>query len=121
MPKKILIIDDELDNIKIVVYRLQSQGYEVLSALAGWQGIEMAKIHKPDLIFLDYHLPEIEAPDAVRQIRSVEGNEKVPIILFTADIPRMSAKVQDGGAVDYISKPDAPEILYAKVKKYLGI
>ena len=120
MPKKILIIDDELDNMKIVVYRLRSQGYEVLTALAGWQGIEMGRIHKPDLIFLDYHLPEIEAGEVVRQIRAIEGQELVPIILFTADIQKIATKVLDCGAVDYIIKPVAPEILYAKVKKYLG-
>ena len=119
MSKKILIIDDEPDVMKMVVYRLKAKGYEIFTAPNGKDGVEAAKLQKPALILLDYRLPDLSAEEVARQIHINEETKVVPIILVTASAEDISAKAKECGAVDYIPKPIEPEELYAKVEKYI--
>ncbi len=121
MSKKILIIDDEADVMRTVVYRLKAKGYEVVTAGNGKDGIEMARTNRPDLILLDFRLPDLEAKDIANQIRATEGNGQVLIILATASIDAIEDKARSCGAADYMTKPFSPEILYAKVEKQIGL
>lgn len=121
MAKKILVIDDEIDIMKTMVYRLKAKGYEVFSASNGKEGISVAQTQKPDLILLDLRLPDINGPEVARQIRAEEALRDTPIILITASVDIIGQKIEKCSAVDYILKPIDPEILYKKIEKYIGL
>lgn len=116
MSKKILIIDDEADVMKMLVYRLKAKGYEVLTADCGKEGIERANTQKPDLILLDFKLLDMEATEVTGQIE----NKNIPVILITASVEGIAQKAEACSAFEYISKPIGPEELYDKVEKGLG-
>jgi len=119
MSKKILIIDDEPDVMKMVVYRLKAKGYEIFTAANGKEGVEIAVIQEPSLVILDYRLPDLKAEEVIRQIYANEETKGVPVILVTASTENISEKAKECGAVDYIPKPIEPEELYLKVERYI--
>jgi len=120
MPKKILVVDDEPDILAVVVFRLKSLGYEIVSAVDGRQGLELIKSERPDLVLLDYRLPFMDGLEVGRRVKNDETLKGTPIILLTAssgeDIERM---VKDAGVDDYLKKPFDPGELLAKIKAYL--
>ena len=120
MGKKILIIDDEADVMMVVVYRLKIKEFVVETAVNGKEGVNIARQSRPDLILLDYRLPDMEAKDVTAQIRACEGLAEAPIVLVTASAENISDKAQECGAVDYISKPIDPEFLYEKIAAQFG-
>ncbi|MFH1729386.1 MAG: response regulator [Pseudomonadota bacterium] len=119
MSHKILIIDDEVDVMKMVVYRLKAKNYEVFTATDGKSGIELAKEIKPDLIILDYHLPDMMASEISKIIKSEESLKDVEIILVSASVEYLSDKAKECLAAAFIPKPIEPEELYEKVEKYI--
>jgi DNA-binding response OmpR family regulator len=119
MTKKILIIDDEIDVVKMLVYRIKAKGHEVLTAAKGKDGINIAEANSPNLILLDYILPDMKAADVSKQIKENETLKSVPIILITASIDDIATKAKECGATDYIGKPIERDILYNKIEKYL--
>ncbi len=121
MAKKILIIDDEIDVMKMVVYRLKAKGYEIFTATNGQEGIDLAEMQRPALILLDFRLPDMEATEISKKIREKEELKQIPIILITASIETIDKKAKECGAIDYIAKPIGPEELYAKVEKHIGL
>ncbi|MBP7088169.1 MAG: response regulator [Candidatus Omnitrophica bacterium] len=121
MAKRILIIDDEIDVMKMLVYRIEAKGYEVLTATNGKEAIEITKTNIPNLIFLDYRLPDMKASDISKIIRENDLLKNIPIILITASIEEIMNKAQECGANDYIGKPIEPDILYAKIAKYIKL
>lgn len=80
--KRILIIDDEPDFIKIIKQRIESWGFEVISSEGGKEALEIIEKRKPDIIILDYIMPEMDGVAVLRQIRS--RNKDIPVIMFTA-------------------------------------
>jgi len=119
MSKKILIIDDEIDVMKMLVYRLKAKGFEIITAPSGKDGINMAKIHLPDLILLDYRLPDINAPEVSKKLREEESLKHTPIILVTASVQEIQKNAKECQAVEYIAKPIDSEELYAKVERHI--
>jgi len=119
MPKKILIIDDEIDVMKMVVYRLKAKGFEVVTTTNGKDGVTMAKAYIPDLILLDYRLPDMNAPEVAKKLREEETLKHIPVILITASIQEIQEKAKECDAVEYIAKPIDPDELYKKVGKYV--
>ncbi len=119
MAKKIVIIDDESDIIKILTYRLKAKGYEVFSAANGKAGLMLVDKERPDLIFLDLRLPDMDGLEVTKQIRKKEALKHTPIILITASIENVAQKAKECD-LDYMTKPIDPKTLYEKVEKYLG-
>jgi CheY-like chemotaxis protein len=120
MGRKILVVDDEPDMLTVSVCRLETAGYEVLKAANGKEAIEVMEKDIPDLILLDLLLPDMQGDAFCRKVRSDARFKKIPIILFTASVIRVPAKVREIGADDYILKPFEPEDLLFKIKKYIG-
>lgn len=119
--KKLLFIDDEADLVKVVTFRLENAGYEVISALDGQEGLDKARGEKPDLIILDLMLPKVDGYKVCRMLKSDERYKGIPIIMFTARAQEADKKMgKEVGADAYIVKPFEPEILLAKVKEFLG-
>ncbi|MCF7878678.1 MAG: response regulator [Candidatus Omnitrophica bacterium] len=106
MTKKILIVDDEPDILKIVIFRLKGKGYQTISARSGENALQLLAGNRPDLIILDLRLPGINGDEVCRKIKADEKLKDIPVILLTAstgqDIEKLSKEI---GAVDFIRKP----------------
>jgi len=120
MADKILVVDDDLDTLRLVGLMLERQGYEIVAASNGQQGLSLAKSEKPDLILLDLMMPDISGTEVARQLRSDPELENILIIMFTAKT-QLEDKLEgfDVGADDYVTKPIQPRELIAHVKAVL--
>ncbi|MFI8377517.1 response regulator transcription factor [Leeuwenhoekiella sp. NPDC079379] len=117
---KILLVDDEPDILEIVGYNLSNEGYQVITAENGKEGVKMAKKHNPHLIILDVMMPEMDGIEACEQIRKLPEHAETIITFLTArgeDYSQVAG--YDAGADDYITKPIKPKVLVSKVKALL--
>jgi len=117
---KILLVDDEPDILEIVGYNLSAEGYKVITAENGVQGVKLAKKEKPHLIILDVMMPEMDGIEACEQIRVIPELKDVIITFLTArgeDYSQVAGF--EAGADDYITKPIKPKVLVSKVKALL--
>ncbi len=121
MAEKILIIDDDLDTLRLVGLMLQKQGYSIMAASSGAQGLEMAFESPPDLILLDVMMPGMDGYEVARQLRANGLTANLPILMFTAK-SQLDDKVTgfEAGADDYLTKPTHPSELQAHVKALLA-
>lgn len=117
---RILLVDDEPDILEIIRYNLSAEGYVILTAENGKEGLKAAKKHQPHLIILDVMMPEMDGMETCMQIRKEPGLQKTLITFLTArgeDYSQMAG--YDAGADDYITKPIKPKVLVSKVKALL--
>lgn len=117
--KKILVIDDEGDLLKLTRTRLEASGYKVLTLDSGKRAIEVAKCEKPDLVLLDIVMPGKSGCDVCKELKADEVTCDIPVIVFTAHYPEEEyLKISSGdiGADDYILKPFEAQTLLAKIK-----
>ncbi|MCP4650835.1 MAG: response regulator [PVC group bacterium] len=120
MKKKILIVDDEADLVKVVKMRLKVSGYEPLTATSGAEGLEVAKKETPDLILLDVSMPEMDGYQTLEKIKADSQLADIPVIMFTAHSQADDiANAAQLGAVDYIVKPFNHLTLLEKVRTWL--
>ncbi len=121
MPEKILIVDDDIETLRLVGLMLQRQGYKIVAANNGQQALTMTKMELPDLILLDIMMPDMDGYEVTKQIRSDESTKGIPIIMFTAK-SMVDDKVAgfDAGVDDYLTKPTHPAELTAHVKALLA-
>ena len=84
MPEKILIIDDDLDTLRLVGLMLQKQGYIISAASNGAQGLAKAFEERPDLILLDVMMPDMDGYEVTRRLRKNPATVSIPVLLFTA-------------------------------------
>jgi DNA-binding response OmpR family regulator len=121
MPEKILIVDDDVDTLRLVGLMLQRQGYQITAASNGTQALSLAQAEKPDLIILDVMMPDLDGYEVTRRLRSNPGTAAIPIIMFTAK-SQVDDKVTgfEVGADDYLTKPTQPRELFAHVKAVLA-
>ncbi len=118
--KKILIVDDEEDLVATVSFRLEANGYKVVTAFNGIDALAKVKAEKPDLILLDVMMPELDGFETAARLKSDSKTLAIPIIMLTAKSERESTeKALDAGAVDYITKPFNPVVLLNKIKSAL--
>ncbi len=120
MPKIILIVDDDVDSLKLIGLMLRRQGYEVVTANAGNQALSHAIDQQPDLIILDVMMPDMNGYEVCRRLRGNAITENIPIIMFTAKT-LIDDKVAgfEAGADDYLTKPTHPAELASRVKAIL--
>ncbi len=119
---RILVVDDNQDNIEIIATRLRFRGYDMEEAMDGEQALEIVRKNPPDLILLDVMLPDIDGYEISRRIKGDEALPFIPIILVTArDSTQDKVAGLDAGADDYLTKPiNFPE-LEARVRSMLRI
>ncbi|MBI3361263.1 MAG: response regulator [Chloroflexi bacterium] len=120
MAEKILIVDDDLDTLKLIGLMLQRQGYEIAAANNGTQGLAKAAAEKPNLILLDLMMPDMDGYEVTRRLRANPELAHIPIIMFTAKT-LVDDKVQgfEAGVDDYLTKPTHPAELASRVKALL--
>lgn len=117
---KLLIVDDEKQLVEMVQMRLEANGYEVLTASDGQEGLQMAKTEKPDLIMLDVMMPKMDGYKVCGLLKNDARYKNIPIILFSARAQQQDADVaKEAGADAYVTKPFEPPVLLAKIKELL--
>ncbi|MBN1285598.1 MAG: response regulator [Anaerolineae bacterium] len=121
MPEKILIVDDDIDSLKLIGLMLQKRGYQILAANTGAQALSKAAAESPDLIILDVMMPDLDGYEVCRRLRADPATEETPIIMFSAK-SLVEDKVLgfEAGADDYLSKPTHPAELVSRVKALLA-
>ena len=121
MPEKILIVDDDVDTLRLVGIMLQRQGYQIIAATNGQQGLSKALEERPDLILLDVMMPDMDGYEVTRQLRQAPPTAQTPILMFTAK-SQLDDKVAgfEVGVDDYLTKPTHPAELQAHVKALLA-
>ena len=122
MPKKILVVDDEPNIVKIVANRLKANGYEVVTAYNGLEGLEKAGQESPDLILLDVIMPDMDGYQVLSRLKDDPRTKPIPVIMVTArgqlDDVNMATEL---GAVDYVVKPFNPVLFLQKIHKALEV
>jgi two-component system sensor histidine kinase/response regulator len=118
----ILIVDDNITNLKVAVENLKAHKLDVITARSGEAGLERARFARPDLILLDIDLPGIDGFEACRRIKADSATRDIPVIFMTA-LADVEDKVRGfaAGGVDYITKPIQVEELHARVDTHLTI
>ena len=121
MPEKILVVDDDLDTLRLVGLMLQRQGYQISAADNGAQALTLAQSESPNLILLDVMMPGMDGYEVARRLRANPATEAIPIIMFTAK-SQVDDKVLgfEVGVDDYLTKPTQPRELFAHVKAVLA-
>ena len=118
--KRILVIEDNETNLYLMKFLLEKNGYAVIEAKTGIEGIERAVTEKPDLILMDIQLPDIDGLEATRKIRESEANSTVPILAVTSyAMTGDREKALKAGCSGYIEKPIDPETFTSIIKKYI--
>ncbi len=116
----ILVIEDDADIQELLRYNLTKEGYRVILAASGEEGLRLARTENPDLILLDLMLPGMDGLEVCRRLQSEAVSRQIPIIMLTAK--GEEADIVTGlelGAADYITKPFSPKVLVARLRAVL--
>ena len=120
MAKKVLIVDDEIDVLRLLENRLRGSGYEVISALDGKTCLKKAASENPDLIILDVIMPKMDGFQVCQRLKKSNKTKDIPVLLLTAK--SMLDDMEKGismGANDYVVKPYNWDSLHAKIQKFI--
>ena len=120
MAATILIVDDEREIRELLRYNLERQGYQVLTAQDGEEGLARIFATHPDLVLLDLHLPGLDGLELLRELRQEPSTRDLPVLLLTARGAEMDKLLGfERGADDYITKPFSPREVIARVEAVL--
>ncbi|MEO0115775.1 MAG: response regulator [candidate division WOR-3 bacterium] len=121
MAKRILVVDDEARVLAVIQKRLESAGYEVITAMDGTEGLKKAREENPDLIILDLILPKLNGYQVCAILKRDSYYKKIPILMLTAR--SQERDIEEGmrvGADAYMTKPFKNEVLLEQVKQLLA-
>ena len=115
MPTRVLAVDDEPDVLRLVEIKLKKEGFEVLTARDGQEGLERALAERPDVVLMDVRMPRMDGFTAAQRIK--DEMKPPPIILMLTAEGQESDVIRglSGGADDYVIKPFAPRELIARI------
>lgn len=120
MAKKVLIIEDYVNIVEILSMRLRAMGYEVLTALDGQKGLELARSEQPDLIILDVMLPKMNGYKVCRLLKFDSRYKDIPIIMLTSRESKHNEEIGlSTGADAYVYKSDQKGTLLKLIRRYL--
>ncbi len=120
MNGRILVVEDQEDNLRILRDLLGSAGYRMIEAATGRDGVALAERHHPDLILMDVQLPDFDGYEATRRIKANPSLRRTPVIAVTSyALSGDDAKALEAGCDGYVSKPFSPRALLGKIREYL--
>ncbi|MEI8350043.1 MAG: response regulator [Candidatus Omnitrophota bacterium] len=119
MARKILVIEDELSVRRLVEFIFSKNGFEVVGAGNGQEGLDLARQHNPDLIILDLRLPIMDGVAVGKELKGDEKLRKIPVILVTASTDNIEEKVRESLVDSYFLKPFDYQELLKKVEELL--
>jgi two-component system cell cycle response regulator DivK len=120
MSKRILVVEDQEDNRRIIRDLLTASGYGFIEAVTGEEGVAAAEREKPDLILMDIQLPGLDGYEATRRIKANPALKQTPIIAVTSyALSGDDQKAFAAGCDGYVTKPFSPKMLLAKIREYL--
>ncbi len=118
--RRVLVVDDTEANIHLMRFILEKNGFEVIEARSGTEGVELAVQEKPDLVLMDIQLPDIDGLEATKRIRASDANGNIPIIALTSyAMPGDRERMIAAGCTGYISKPIDVKAFIIEIEKYL--
>ena len=121
MRKKILVIEDNEQNLYLVTYLLEKNGYEVIQAHSGREGIELAGKTMPELILLDIQLPDIDGYEVAREMKRDPSLTHIPKVAVTSyAMPGDRERVLSVGCTGYIKKPIDPDTFVTEIEQHLA-
>jgi two-component system, cell cycle response regulator DivK len=121
MTKRILVVEDQEDNRRILRDLLANAGYEMIEAEDGEQALVQAAKHRPDLILMDIQLPLLDGYEATRRIKADPALKAIPIIVVTSyALSGDEEKARAAGCDAYVAKPFSPRALLAKIREYVA-
>ena len=120
MPRILLVEDNEM-NRDMLSRRLARKGYEVVLAVDGQSGVEMARTHAPDLVLMDMSLPVLDGWEATRRLKADAATQHIPVVALTAHAMSSDRdKALEAGCDDYDTKPIEMPRLLGKIETLLG-
>lgn len=118
--KRILIVEDNEDNLYLMGFIVKKGGYNVIEARNGHEGVKLAENEKPDLILMDIQLPDFDGLETTRRIRKLDSLPDIPIIALTSyAMAGDKQKAVEAGCNGYIEKPINPDTIMGEIEKYL--
>lgn len=121
MSHRILVVEDQEDNRRILRDLLGSAGFALIEATTGDEGVRLAAIERPDLILMDVQMPVLDGHEATRQIKAQPELRHIPIVVVTSyALSGDAAKAKDAGADAYVAKPFSPRALLAQIRQLLS-
>jgi two-component system cell cycle response regulator DivK len=121
MSKKVLVVEDQEDNRKIIRDLLTTRGFEVIEAINGVEGLQLARSQQPDLILMDIQLPGMQGYEVIKLIKAEQNLKDIPIFVVTSYAMSGDAgKAFKAGCNAYFAKPYSPRELLAKIQEILN-
>jgi two-component system cell cycle response regulator DivK len=121
MPKKVMIVEDNELNMKLFRDLIEASGYETVRTRNGLEALDLARIHRPDLILMDIQLPEVSGLEVTKWLKEDDELHKIPVIAVTAFAMKGDEeRIRQGGCEAYISKPISVPRFIETIKSYLG-
>ena len=121
MKKTVLIVEDNVLNLKLFNDLLEAHGYATLQTNSGREALALAKKHSPDLIIMDIQLPEVSGLEVTRWIKDDAGTKHIPVIAVTAFAMKGDEeKFRNGGCEGYLAKPISVSRFIETVEQYVG-
>lgn len=117
-PRKILLVDDDVDHLSISKLVLTNRGYNVLVLWNTGVLMEVVKDFMPDLIFMDHHMPEMNGREATRLLKSNEATKGIPVVYFSS-ADQLEALAKEAGADGFLAKPFKIEQLVATIERFV--
>lgn len=116
----VLIVDDDVDQAEVLAHRLQSQGFQTLTASRGQTGLRLAKNERPNLIVLDLRLPDIDGFTVCQQLADDRRTCDIPVMILSGmEHPDVVRRVRSSGGRFYLRKPYDPNVLLVLVQNAL--
>jgi len=119
--KRALVIEDDENNMKLITFILEKNGYDIIRAETGQKGIDMVLREKPDFILLHIQLPDMDGTEVLKKIRQSDINGGVPVIAVTSyAMSGDRERLLQAGCSGYIEKPIDPETIISEIKRIIG-
>jgi len=120
--KKVLIVDDEPDILKMAEFRVKKEGYDTVTAVDGGEALEKAFAELPDLVLLDLRLPVLNGIEVYTKLKADERTKNIPIVILTAsrEDTLLREEMETNGVEHLLIKPYEPEELRGKIKELIG-